>query len=469
MKSFRDLVKETKTTPVTSKDVYERPLASMMSSRPQTKGVEGTPAAPVDQTPAMSQAQIESEKSMKKQGKKAGKMLVGDESAAARAMGNIAEAGDGIEDPDAKMSFQSMWKQLDDERKQVYSTYKKAKDRTQMAEVFETFGNALVMLGAGMYGLKTGVDMSGVQFNKSNWEAKMANNLSEMKTRLADIEGQRKELMAGQKAKEKDEPAVYKAEFMTKDGKSLVAQRGDKLIELTPEGGFKPYQGSVGDLVRTTGRERARTMNLTPPLPEEGSEEEKSWRPTEFQLDRIAKNRKEFKADTKKHREAILASNKIIDALDNPGKMTPALIKTQMPRLAGEVGNLAEFEQKAWTGDPRILNVIERKWNEWTQAETLTDEDISELRDITKSLVGAVYESQETEMESTINFLKDAGVPASYSRARLEKDLRIPKVLKQEAEKDPKEPQPQTPLKKDVKKDVETMTYEELKKELEGN
>jgi hypothetical protein len=52
-----------------------------------------------------------------------------------------------------------------------------AQDRqNKWGEVAETIGQALVQIGAGIYGYKNGLDLSGAKFNRANWEASYKQN-----------------------------------------------------------------------------------------------------------------------------------------------------------------------------------------------------------------------------------------------------------------------------------------------------
>lgn len=77
-----------------------------------------------------------------------------------------------------------------DDLKKVYDS---AKDRTEWAEVGEKFGNALAGLGAAMYGVKHGYDMSGLKFDKTDWDKKYDRLMKERELGTSDLERQRSE------------------------------------------------------------------------------------------------------------------------------------------------------------------------------------------------------------------------------------------------------------------------------------
>lgn len=76
---------------------------------------------------------------------------------------------------------------------ELRSWYTKAQDRLENSELVERMAHAFTQLGAGMWGSKHGVDMSGLKFDKADWDKKMDRTLSEFKVRLDELEGRRRE------------------------------------------------------------------------------------------------------------------------------------------------------------------------------------------------------------------------------------------------------------------------------------
>jgi hypothetical protein len=82
----------------------------------------------------------------------------------------------------------SIW---ESRKSELADIYKQAKKQKQYGELAETIGQALIQLGAGYSGLKTGTDMSGLKFNRSNWEKQYDQLLDELRTGLQDTEQSR--------------------------------------------------------------------------------------------------------------------------------------------------------------------------------------------------------------------------------------------------------------------------------------
>lgn len=76
-------------------------------------------------------------------------------------------------------------------------------DRKQL---IETVGQALTQLAGGLYGLKHGQDMSGMKFDKTDWDKRRGLAMEEFRTNLQDIGEQRKESQVG-KENEKNRAA----------------------------------------------------------------------------------------------------------------------------------------------------------------------------------------------------------------------------------------------------------------------
>src|SRR5690606_13405525 len=79
-----------------------------------------------------------------------------------------------------------------DTLKSIQKTYEDKTNRLEWAEVAETLGNAFVQLGAGLQGYKTGIDLSGVKFNKTNWEPKFDRVLAKLKQDTGVVQEEQK-------------------------------------------------------------------------------------------------------------------------------------------------------------------------------------------------------------------------------------------------------------------------------------
>ena len=77
-----------------------------------------------------------------------------------------------------------------DKYDEVQDWYDDMKDRLGKAELAETVGHAIAQLGAGWVGLNTGRDMTGLKFNKTNWDKKMDTAFAEFKHKRARIDKQ---------------------------------------------------------------------------------------------------------------------------------------------------------------------------------------------------------------------------------------------------------------------------------------
>ena len=87
------------------------------------------------------------------------------------------------------------------ELKDLETTYrneaKASKDEVAKRELAENMGHALAQLGAGIQGMKTGVDMSsGLKFSKTDWNKRYEAALDELKANLTDLREKRGEVKA---------------------------------------------------------------------------------------------------------------------------------------------------------------------------------------------------------------------------------------------------------------------------------
>ncbi len=77
-------------------------------------------------------------------------------------------------------------------RERVAEAYNKAEERIDQARIFEILGHALAKLAAGWYGLKHGIDMSGVQFQLSDWSGDYKRIAKRLDREMDSIEGKEK-------------------------------------------------------------------------------------------------------------------------------------------------------------------------------------------------------------------------------------------------------------------------------------
>lgn len=88
----------------------------------------------------------------------------------------------------------------------IENWYNQEKDRLDKAELIESLGQAFTQLGAGLYGAKHGVDMSGLQFQKKDWGRKMDRLLDQFKERKRAVAGE--QVAEEQAVKEKRREAI---------------------------------------------------------------------------------------------------------------------------------------------------------------------------------------------------------------------------------------------------------------------
>lgn len=67
---------------------------------------------------------------------------------------------------------------------EAQNLFKEAEGKLEQRELAEKFAHALTQLGAGMHGLKTGTDMSGLQFDKTDWTKKLELQLGKFRDAL---------------------------------------------------------------------------------------------------------------------------------------------------------------------------------------------------------------------------------------------------------------------------------------------
>lgn len=91
------------------------------------------------------------------------------------------------------------FKNLSDLEATYRAEAKAARSDIERRELAENMGNALAQIGAGITGMKTGIDMvSGLQFSKTDWNKRYEQALEELRTNLSDLKEKRQALTSTQ-------------------------------------------------------------------------------------------------------------------------------------------------------------------------------------------------------------------------------------------------------------------------------
>ncbi|NIM44026.1 MAG: hypothetical protein GTO54_00045 [Nitrososphaeria archaeon] len=101
-----------------------------------------------------------------------------------------------------KKEFGDAIAKYDEARQKISDAYDKGVKRTEMAEIIEIFGKALGQLAVGWYGLKHGVDMSGVKFELSDWSGRYKRLAGKLERGLDRVEKSEKQTRADYRARE---------------------------------------------------------------------------------------------------------------------------------------------------------------------------------------------------------------------------------------------------------------------------
>lgn len=72
--------------------------------------------------------------------------------------------------------------------KEIQNLYRTERDSLKKQEIWEGLIHAAGLIAAGVYGVRSGVDMSGVKFNPTNWQAKLAESREHMNSMLDQAE-----------------------------------------------------------------------------------------------------------------------------------------------------------------------------------------------------------------------------------------------------------------------------------------
>jgi len=141
-----------------------------------------------------------------------------------------------------------------------------------------------------------------------------------------------------------------------------------------------------------------------------------SFSPDKEQRGALDDEAKRMDSLTKNANEKIGAANRILQSLDGDSKQALAVIKTQMPRLAGEVGNLNQSEQEVWGGSQAWLDRLQQFVTTGITSE-LTEDNKRELRAVLGPFLEDATNSISTIQDQSANRLASVyNIPPAFAK-----------------------------------------------------
>ena len=92
-----------------------------------------------------------------------------------------------------------------DVKEKAEKEFNETRNTNQWLQIAETLGQALVQLGAGAYGLKHNVDVSGLQFNKTDWSKNIDQATKDLDRKLAGAVGEERAIEREERSLEQSE------------------------------------------------------------------------------------------------------------------------------------------------------------------------------------------------------------------------------------------------------------------------
>lgn len=144
-----------------------------------------------------------------------------------------------------------------------------------------------------------------------------------------------------------------------------------------------------------------------------------TYEPTDWEWDKvITPERKRLDQELGPVKKGLNAAISIKSELKANGKLALAVIRTKMPRLFGEVGNLNMAEQKIWGGSPELFNRAKRFiLTNLSSKQSLTDEDVKLLQDTVDRATKVMKFRIKQEIKSSIDVSNKRGVSPKYVRS----------------------------------------------------
>ena len=112
---------------------------------------------------------------------------------------------------------------LNQKRREILDTISRAKEMNAWGQIAETLGHAMTMWSAANYGLKHGVDMSGLKMNKTDWEKKLDTAMRHANIELDNID--KTERAAERDAERKDTASQRALDLEYQDERDEATQK----------------------------------------------------------------------------------------------------------------------------------------------------------------------------------------------------------------------------------------------------
>jgi len=225
-------------------------------------------------------------------------------------------------------------------RNQAYNTYAKGleqaeseKERRDMAiafgKILETLGHGLIKIGAANYGLKKGVDMSGLKFDKNDWDASFQLSQRSYEARLGSLQGMLAEKEKSLRGLEEEAGALKLQEEKTKA--QAEKDRQDRIWKATQEQKRMDFEKDQNEADRILKRKELELKQAERQGAKQVAEYRKNLK--EQQRD-ITAQLNRLEAENKKAAELLATGSKDID---NAVALLNGL--AYLPRPVDEAGN----------------------------------------------------------------------------------------------------------------------------------
>lgn len=255
-------------------------------------------------------------------------------------------------------------------------------------------------------------------------------NKMQLQGQLENMSAAQLEKIPGLKSASGSSNWVGYGQFINAKGEPLALDQASKKLMNTVSGKehksedqvFRPiaYNDAFGNRIYTSPSGNVMVSSSKReelPTDEKKSKQvEETFNPDKEQREVLNKEKERIDTLGKNINDKISASNKIIQALDGDSKLAMSVIKTQMPRLAGEVGNLNQMEQEAWQGSQAWLDQLEQKIKTVGTSQ-LTATNKAEIKKILAPFLKDAVSARENILTSSADGLQMMyKIPSGYTK-----------------------------------------------------
>lgn len=222
-------------------------------------------------------------------------------------------------------------------------------------------------------------------------------------------------------------------------GGPISPEQANRLLK-----GFKPDVRTTDEGLVSVGPTGARVVDSSKrtPVNEMSAEERQSFNPDKGQrrsIDDSVKRLDKITEVQRKQMQALRDAQELIKQAKAGNKLAKKNLEKKIPRIAGEVGNLAVYEQQGVATSEALIDQIEQFLSTMASGE-LTESNIKEVEKLIAGYENAARSTSDRIYSTMENYMAGQGVPSEYMQRYVRPMYTVPDTTKSQQPTEGKKP-----------------------------